>query len=164
MFLSGRAFCAPQEMIKAKAGGVIVGAPVVSRCIVAMLMALLAVTSGCSKKEPTNAATGPDELTRLDRNKPKDAWLIDVQKKIFEIWLENAPRGLPGKVVAGVAVRSDGQLVNVRILESSGVVALDEYAVEAIQTAAPFPPFPAAMKLEVKSFRTRFDYRRKVNK
>lgn len=108
--------------------------------------------------------TGPDGLTRLDRSKPKDVWLIHVQKKIFEIWSENAPRGLPGKVVAGVAVRSDGQLLNVRILESSGVVALDEYAVEAIQTAAPFPPFPPAMKDDIKTFRTRFDYGEKLKK
>jgi len=120
--------------------------------------------SGCSKKEPTEPALSSDGLTRLDRSKPKDAWLIKVQKKIYQVWLENAPRGLPGKVVAGLAVRSDGQLLNIRILESSGVVVLDEYAVEAIRTAAPFPPFPPSMKSDVKAFRTRFDYGEKLEK
>lgn len=134
------------------------------RRIVSILIVLLAMVSGCSKTDATKPEVGRDGLTRLDRNKPEDAWLINVQKKIYEIWLENAPRGLPGKIVAGVAVRSDGQLVNIRILESSGVVALDEYAVEAIRTAAPFPPFSPSMKIDVKRFRTRFDYGKKLEK
>jgi len=136
--------------------------PVVMRHIVSILVVLLAMASGCSKKETARLERAPDGLTKLDPNKPQDAWLIGVQQKIYEIWLENAPRGLPGKVVAGVVVRSDGQLLNVRILESSGVIALDEYAVEAIQIAAPFPPFPPSMRSDIKSFRTRFDYGEKV--
>ena len=128
------------------------------RYLVLELMVLLTVASACSKTESAKPGLGPDGLTRLDPGEPNDAWLIDVQKKIYETWLNNAPKGIPGRVVAGVTVGSDGHLLDIRILESSGVVALDEYAVEAIRTAAPFPRFSASMTGDVKSFRTLFDY------
>jgi TonB family protein len=127
------------------------------RCLVLELIVLLAVAAACSRTQSA-PALGPDGLTRLNPDDPADAWLIDVQKKIYEIWRNNAPQGIPGKVVAGVTVGSDGQLLDIKILESSGVVALDEYAVEAIRNAAPFPRFLPSMTGDAKSFRTRFDY------
>ena len=128
------------------------------KSVVVLLSCCVAFAVACSRTEPAKPAAGTDGLTQLDPDAPGDAWLIDVQKRIYEIWQDNAPRGLPGQLVAGVRVGSDGQLLGVEILESSGVVALDEYAVEAIRTAAPFPPFPPSMAGEVKVFRTRFDY------
>jgi len=129
-----------------------------SKHLVLPLICFLALASACSRSGPAKPDLGADGLTQLDPDAPDDAWLIDVQRKIYEIWRNNAPRGLPGKVVAGVSVGSDGQLLEVKILESSGVVALDEYAVDAIRNAAPFPAFPPSMTVEVKAFRTRFDY------
>jgi TonB family protein len=128
------------------------------RYLVLDLIILLAMACACSTTTPAKPGSDADGLTRLDPDEPNDAWLIDVQKEIYEIWLNNAPKGIPGRVVAGVTVGSDGQLLDVKVLESSGVLALDEYAVEAIRTAAPFPRFPRSMSGDVKSFRTRFDY------
>lgn len=127
------------------------------RPVVPFVMVCLIFVSACSRTEPV-PAPARDGLTQLDPRNPADAWLLEVQKKIHEIWRGNAPKGLPGTVVAGVTVRSDGELVGVEILESSGVVALDEYAVDAIRIAAPFPRFAASMGGEFKSFRTRFEY------
>ena len=133
-------------------------ARVSSRGVLWLPILCLMLLSACSKTEPPKPEAGSEGLTRLDPDNASDAWLIAVQKKIYEIWRNNAPKGLPGKVVAGVTVQSDGQLLDIEILESSGVVALDEYAVEAIRTASPFPRFPPSMTEPFKSFRTRFDY------
>lgn len=127
------------------------------RPAVPLVLFCLICASACSTTEPL-PAPARDGLTRLDPGDPGDAWLLEVQKRIHEIWRDNAPKGLPGRVVAGVTVRSDGELIGVEILESSGAIALDEYVVEAIRTAAPFPRFAASMTGEFKSFRTRFDY------
>lgn len=128
------------------------------RHVVLPLICSMALAVACSRTGPGKPDPGAGGLTRLDPDEPDDAWLIGVQQKIYEVWRNNAPRGLPGKVVAGVSVASDGRLLDVKILESSGVVALDEYAVDAIRTAAPFSPFPPSMPGDVKVFRTRFDY------
>ena len=47
-----------------------------------------------------------------------------------------------------VAIRPDGTLENVEILQSSGESVLDQAAIEIVNMAAPFEPFPEAMRAE----------------
>jgi TonB family protein len=52
--------------------------------------------------------------------------------------------GLKGKYVAGVyfIVRRDGEVTDLRLENSSGIVSLDLSARRAIENAAPFAPLP----------------------
>lgn len=56
--------------------------------------------------------------------------------------------GIFGRLRLLVSVRSDGQLEDVRILESSGQRVLDQAAIRIVRMAAPFPPFPAALRAD----------------
>lgn len=62
--------------------------------------------------------------------------------------------GLYGSLRLLVAVRKDGSLEDIRVLESSGFAVLDEAAIKTVRMAAPFAPFPADLsattdKLEI---------------
>jgi len=47
-----------------------------------------------------------------------------------------------------IALKADGSVESVRILSSSGLREIDEAALEAVQQAAPFAPFPAGVSAE----------------
>ena len=55
-------------------------------------------------------------------------------------------RSLSGNPVLEVAIAADGQLDQVIVRRSSGHPELDEAAVNIVRVAAPFDPFPAAMR------------------
>jgi protein TonB len=55
-------------------------------------------------------------------------------------------RSLSGNPVLEVAIAADGQLDQVIVRRSSGHPELDQAAVSIVQVAAPFDPFPAAMR------------------
>jgi len=50
--------------------------------------------------------------------------------------------GRQGRVVMLIQLDSDGQLINLQIVQSSGHLALDTAATQAVKDAAPFPPPP----------------------
>lgn len=77
----------------------------------------------------------------------KGAWYKeDWRKKIERIGNLNYPeqarrQGIYGQLRLLVAINSDGSLHEVRLLESSGHVILDEAAMRIVRLAAPFAPF-----------------------
>ena len=50
--------------------------------------------------------------------------------------------GLEGKLVLAFTILRNGQLEAVHVIRSSGFSALDQEAIRAVQTAAPFRPLP----------------------
>lgn len=56
---------------------------------------------------------------------------------------------LKGSLVLDVAISSDGSVGKVRVLNSSGHKILDDAAERIVYIAAPFDPFPKAIKAEV---------------
>ena len=74
------------------------------------------------------------------------AYYVDLlRNRISSSWYNSlvAP-GLKGKYVAGVyfIVRRDGEVSDLRLENSSGIVSLDLSARRAIENAAPFAPLP----------------------
>jgi periplasmic protein TonB len=55
-------------------------------------------------------------------------------------------RGLSGNPVVEVAIRADGTLVEAVVRRSSGHGELDEAALGIVRLAAPFEPFPSALR------------------
>ena len=54
--------------------------------------------------------------------------------------------GLYGDLRLLVVIRKDGSLEDIRLLASSGYAVLDEAAMKVVRLAAPFAPFPAALR------------------
>ena len=66
---------------------------------------------------------------------------------------------IEGKLLVLFTLRKDGHLAAFQILEPSGSPVLDEEALRTIRAAAPFPPFPASLRLAKLHIKARFEYR-----
>src|SRR5262249_5130070 len=55
---------------------------------------------------------------------------------------------LYGNLVLLVAITADGQLKDVRVLDSSGQPVLDDAAVRIVKLSAPFAPFPPELRAD----------------
>ncbi|MFQ6043575.1 MAG: energy transducer TonB, partial [Candidatus Poribacteria bacterium] len=56
--------------------------------------------------------------------------------------------GMEGTVHVKFTILSNGKVEGVEVARSSGHKTLDKAAISAIKTAAPFPPFPKAIRRE----------------
>ncbi|WP_218068336.1 energy transducer TonB [Candidatus Thiosymbion oneisti] len=78
-----------------------------------------------------------------------EAWCRKVERVGNLNYPEEAKRRkLYGNLTLQVALRADGSLERVRVLRSSGFELLDEAAVKIVELAAPFSPFPPAIRAE----------------
>ena len=78
-----------------------------------------------------------------------DAW----RRKVERVGNLNYPdeakrRKMYGKLILHVAVRSDGTVQKIRVLESSGYKLLDDAAVRIVRLSAPFSAFPSEISEE----------------
>lgn len=69
------------------------------------------------------------------------------RQKVERIGTANYPGGnLQGDLKVLVAIRHDGALLDVQVLESSGAAKLDSAALRIVRLAAPYAPFPVDMR------------------
>ena len=59
---------------------------------------------------------------------------------------EARQRRISGRLTLDVAIRADGQLHSIQLLESSGSPLLDQAARQTVLSAAPFEPFPEELR------------------
>jgi protein TonB len=94
-------------------------------------------------------------ISSASTQKRADALYLDSWRKHIEsVGNLNYPgqarqQELYGNLRMMVALRPDGSVQELRILQSSGHRILDEAAISIVQMAAPFEPFPAALREEV---------------
>ncbi len=79
------------------------------------------------------------------------AYLNSWTQKIEQIGNSNFPqealeRGVFGSLRMSVSLHPNGSVSNVEILQSSGHKLLDDAAVQIVQLASPFPPFPPEIR------------------
>lgn len=89
------------------------------------------------------------------------SYLLHLKRKIQAVWVypEMAAKyGVAGKLTLEFLIGKNGSLEGARLLESSGHTILDEYALKAIQSAAPYHPFPARLKAKRLRIRANFVY------
>ena len=78
-----------------------------------------------------------------------EAWRRKVERIGNLNYPEEARRqGLFGNLILHVAVRADGSLEGVRVVRSSGHELLDKAAIDIVNLAAPFAPFPPDIRAE----------------
>jgi protein TonB len=93
-----------------------------------------------------------DDTLRADTRESAIAGYLDGWKRRIErVGTLNFPnearrRDMSGNPVIEVAIRADGALEAVVVRRSSGHRELDDAAVSIVKLAAPFDPFPAAMR------------------
>ncbi|MET0556129.1 MAG: TonB family protein [Vicinamibacteria bacterium] len=71
-----------------------------------------------------------------------DYYMAGIQRKIWQIWLQQVKQTFPQPVIVTFTLNPDGSLGNVQVTQSSGVAMLDLAAKRAVMTAAPFSAFP----------------------
>jgi periplasmic protein TonB len=79
------------------------------------------------------------------------AYLLDWRKRLEAVGNQYYPEasiryGLYGELRMLVIIRSDGSLEDIQVLSSSGYAVLDEAAIKIVRMAAPYSPFPPALK------------------
>ena len=72
-------------------------------------------------------------------------WQADIERFGNAYYRGLALRHGDGDVRLKVSVRSDGSLLRIDLLESSGSKALDRAAIDTVEKLAPFAPFPKAL-------------------
>lgn len=72
-------------------------------------------------------------------------YFSEIKRRIELVWQypeEAALGGESGEVTIRFSLQKSGSLIDVTIVRSTGVKVLDDEALLAIKTAAPYPPFP----------------------
>lgn len=115
---------------------------------VAELTARIRHGSAASANRPRRKAIGAGTREYKYANY-LEAWCRKVERVGNLNYPEEAKRRkLYGNLTLQVALRADGNLERVRVLRSSGFDLLDEAAVRIVELAAPFSPFPPAIRAE----------------
>ncbi len=93
-------------------------------------------------------------ISSASTKKSQDALYLDNwRRRIEAVGNLNYPdaarrQQLYGSMRLLVSILPDGSVADVQVLQSSGHVLLDNAALEIVNLAAPFEPFPAAMRAE----------------
>ncbi|MDD9896508.1 MAG: TonB family protein [Gammaproteobacteria bacterium] len=93
-------------------------------------------------------------ISSASTQKSRDALYLDNwRRRIEAVGNINYPEQARREQIYGslrmlVALLPDGQVDEIRVLQSSGQTVLDNAAVEIVHLAAPFDPFPEAMRAE----------------
>ncbi|MGD9818607.1 MAG: TonB family protein [Desulfomonilaceae bacterium] len=107
---------------------------------------------------------GDVEEAVVDINTREDtfySYMLHLKKKIEGVWVypsAAAKSGLGGSLALEFSIAKDGQLLYVNLLDSSGHTILDESAIRAIKTAAPYFPFPPRLQAKRLKIRANFIY------
>jgi TonB family protein len=85
-----------------------------------------------------------------------------IKQKVLRHWIypqEAKENLLQGSLLAIFSLTRDGNMIQIKIAETSGYEILDSEVIRAISSAAPFPPFPGHITVSRLNIRATFDYR-----
>ncbi len=72
-----------------------------------------------------------------------EPWMNNFRKQVYAKW--NAPRvSKSASVIVFVGIKKSGEITDLKVLQSSGFVEIDQSAILAVQKAKPFQPLPIA--------------------
>lgn len=92
------------------------------------------------------------QITAASAKEARDAYYLDGwRQKVETVGNLNYPaearrRQIFGRLRMMVAIKADGSLHDVRIMQSSGQKVLDDAALRIVQLAAPYQPFPPELR------------------
>jgi protein TonB len=99
---------------------------------------------GGGQPGPSSAAASPSFVNpAASQIRAKEVYLAQVFRRFAQYLPDLREKNQDGTVVVRFVIARNGQLVDVSIVRSSGVVALDRGLLEAVRAASPYPPIPA---------------------
>ena len=107
---------------------------------------------------------GDIEEAVVDINTREDkffSYMLHLKRKIQGVWVyptAAASSGIGGSLSVEFSIAKNGELVYVNLLDSSGHTILDESAIKAIKSAAPYYPFPPRLHAKRLRIRANFIY------
>ena len=120
------------------------------------------------KHQPKTYQKIQQNFSRLTRKAVKnnvpaanfDTFMQDLQSDMMLNW--NPPKiGTNARVVVLMKIRKDGNLESVKILKSSGSSEMDNAALNAVKSTAPFQPLPLSFTGETVDVNFSFNYNAK---
>jgi protein TonB len=116
---------------------------------------LLAMIDGIDPEKYASVETDEDEDSSdeeevsLNTKEIKYAdYMARIKHQIEKVWTypeQAARKGISGEITLRFKLSKDGNLLSVRMLDSSGTKILDVAAIKAVKGAAPYYPFPATI-------------------
>ncbi len=107
---------------------------------------------------------GDVEEAVVDINTREDkffSYMLHLKRKIQGVWVyptSAAQSGVGGSLAVEFSIAKNGELLYVNLLDSSGHSILDDSAIKAIKSAAPYYPFPARLHAKRLRIRANFIY------
>jgi len=106
-----------------------------------------------SRRENNRKRPQRHTISTISAKKQQAIYLETWRKRIEEVGNQYYPEQARKNKIFGdlrilVAVRADGQVEDIRILETSGFKVLDDAAEKIVILAAPFDPFPEEISFE----------------
>jgi protein TonB len=102
------------------------------------------------------------EAISLDTTESRYAsYFTRIKRQIELTWNypnEAQRKGITGELTLRFQISRDGNLMNVRLINSSGYSVLDEAALQAVKSAAPYYPFPVTIDRETLPILANFIY------
>ncbi len=95
---------------------------------------------GRAPREPQNTLVNPAEA--LARNRVIEDYLWTVARKFSQHRVYSRDRAENGTVIVRFTLARDGRLLDISILQSSGIQTLDKGVLEAIRAGSPYAPLP----------------------
>ena len=113
-------------------------------------------------KVETTEALSNDEPIPLDTKEEKYvSYFSRIKQQIQRVWIypaQGAKKKLSGEVTLKFEISKDGNLLNLRLINTSGFDILDINATKAVKEAAPYYPFPATISKKKLSILATFIY------
>ena len=110
----------------------------------------------------TTEAPSNDEPIPLDTKEEKYvSYFSRIKQQIQRVWVyptQGAKRKLSGEVTLKFEISKDGNLLSLRLVNTSGFDILDINAIKAVKEAAPYYPFPATISKKKLSILATFIY------
>jgi TonB family protein len=109
------------------------------------------------------AAALSDAPLSMESEAPKfKSYYTVIRSAVARLWImppEAKSHFRPGRLTVDFTINGSGALMRIVVIESSGSATLDHAGLEALRSAAPFPPFPDDLKaFNQLDIRMHFDY------
>ncbi|MEO5349633.1 MAG: TonB family protein [Magnetococcus sp. YQC-3] len=118
-----------------------------------------------NRRQQAQAMAREEEVVDLNTRQSRYvSYFSQVKQRIEMAWIYPAEAKrdkLSGNVGLTFTIQRSGQLLEARVTRSSEMAVLDEAALEAVNKAAPFAPFPDDWTLEKLTIRATFEYIRR---